>query len=101
MARIVRALVMPALENISLEHERDLTNSSVERILFPESFILVDYMLRQMNQILSNMEFDQQNIKKNLEMTRGLIMTEHVMSGLVKRGMGRQEAHEFLRNCSS
>jgi len=100
LARIVRAFVHPALENISLEHERDLTNSSSERIIFPETFILTDYMIKEMIGILSGLEFNYDNIKKNLELTKGLIMTENVMLGLVKKGMGRQEAHELLRQAS-
>ena len=100
LSRIIRSLAFSSLENVSLEHERDLTNSAPERIIFPETFILLDYMLKQMSQILNGLEFNYDNIKRNLEMTRGLIMTEHVMNGLVKKGMGRQEAHEFLRNCS-
>jgi adenylosuccinate lyase len=100
LARIVRSNVIPALENIPLEHERDLTNSSAERVIFPESFILVDYMLREMIKILNGLEFNYDNIQKNLEKTKGLIMTEHLMIGLVKKGIGRQEAHELLRQCS-
>ena len=101
LARIIKSFLYPTLENVSLEHERDLTNSAPERIIFPETFILLDYMLRQMTQILSGLEFNYSNIKRNLELTKGLIMTEHVMTGLVKKGMARQEAHEFLRNCSA
>ena len=100
LARIVRAYVHPALENISLEHERDLTNSSSERIIFPETFILTDYMIKEMINILSGLEFNYNNIKKNLDLTKGLIMTESLMLGLVKKGMGRQDAHELLRRVS-
>ena len=100
LARIVRSNVLPALENIPLEHERDLTDSSAERVIFPETFILVDYMLRLMTEILSGLEFNYDNIRKNLEKTKGLIMTEHLMIGLVKKGIGRQEAHEMLRQAS-
>jgi len=97
LARVVRALVHPALETIALEHERDLTNSSVERITIPEGFILTDYMLRQMIGVLRGLEFNYKNIRRNLEMTLGLCLTERVMMELVRRGMGRQEAHEKLR----
>ena len=100
LARVVRSNVMPSLENIPLEHERDLTDSSVERIIFPETFILVDYMLKEMINILSGLEFNYDNIKKNLNMTNGLIMTENLMLGLVKKGIGRQDAHELLRQAS-
>lgn len=100
LAKVVKSFVLPALDNIPLEHERDLTNSSSERIILPETFILVDYMLKQTYQILDGLEFNFENIKKNLELTKGLIMAEHLMDGLVKKGMGRQEAHELLRQAS-
>ncbi|NYZ77002.1 adenylosuccinate lyase [Candidatus Micrarchaeota archaeon] len=98
LARVVRANVQVALENIPLEHERDLTNSANERIIFPESFIATDYMAKQMTSILSGLEFFPENIKRNLELTKGLIMAERLMIELVKKGMGRQEAHELVRN---
>jgi adenylosuccinate lyase len=100
LARILKSFVIPSLDNNPLEHERDLTNSAPERIIFPESFILLDYMLRQMTKILEGLEFSMENIEKNLNLTKGLIMTEHLMIGLVKKGIGRQEAHELLRNAS-
>jgi adenylosuccinate lyase len=100
MARIVRSNVEPQLETIALEHERDITNSCVERATFPTTFILLDYMLRQMSMILSGLEFNYENIKRNLNMTKGLVMTEHIMMGLVKKGVGRQDAHELLRQAS-
>lgn len=97
IARLVRAQVAPALENISLEHERDLTNSAAERSIFPESFILTDYMLRELLFVLRGLVIDEQRIQKNLDLTGGLIMSERVMLGLTERGLGRQEAHEVLR----
>jgi len=100
LARIIRSNLEPQMETVALEHERDLTNSSLERITFPTTFILLDYMLKQMNKILSGLEFNYDNIKKNLEMTKGLNMAEHLMIGLVKKGVGRQEAHEMLRKAA-
>jgi len=100
LARVVRANVQVALENIPLEHERDLTNSANERIIFPESFIATDYMAKQMTAILSNLEFFPENIRKNLEMSRGLIMAERLMIELTKKGTGRQEAHETVREAA-
>jgi adenylosuccinate lyase len=97
LARIVRANVQTALENIPLEHERDLTNSANERFIFPESFIVTDYMAKQMCAILEGLEFYPENIKRNLELTRGLVMAERVMMALVENGVGRQEAHEAVR----
>lgn len=100
LARIVRANVQTALENIPLEHERDLTNSANERFIFPESFIVTDYMAKQMAAILEGLEFYPENIQRNLELTKGLVMAERVMMALVEKGMGRQEAHELIRDLS-
>ncbi len=100
LARIVRAQVAPALENIPLEHERDLTNSAAERVIFPESFILTDYLLRQLQTVLRGLVVDENHIRRNLELTGGLVMSERVMLGLTERGFGRQEAHEVLRQAA-
>lgn len=98
LARIVRANVQTALENMPLEHERDLTNSANERFIFPESFIVTDYMTKQMTSLLEGLVFYPENIQKNLELTRGLVMAERVMMALVAKGVSRQEAHELIRD---
>ncbi|MEW6721958.1 MAG: adenylosuccinate lyase [Candidatus Micrarchaeota archaeon] len=101
IARLVRANLLTAIENIALEHERDLTNSANERAVFGESFIAVDYMALEMAKILSSLAFYPENIRRNLELTRGLVMAERVMIHLVDTGkMGRQEAHELVRGLS-
>jgi len=98
LARLVRANVLTALENIALEHERDLTNSANERAIFGESFIAVDYMALEMTRILSDLVFYPDNIRHNLELTQGLIMSERLMIHLTEsKKMGRQEAHELVR----
>lgn len=97
IARLVRANVITAIENIPLEHERDLTNSANERAIFGESFIAVDYMTKQLTTILEGLEFFPENIEHNLELTNGLIMAERLMITLSNKGMGRQEAHEKVR----
>ncbi|MEW6035788.1 MAG: adenylosuccinate lyase [Candidatus Micrarchaeota archaeon] len=99
LARLVRGNAMIAMENISLEHERDLTNSANERAIFGESFICVDYMALELAKILSSLQFYPEGIRRNLELTQGLIMAERVMIHLVDSGrMGRQEAHEAVRS---
>jgi len=97
LARIVRSLVAPALENIKTWHERDLTQSSTERFVIPQSCILVDYMVYLMSGILAGLKVDKQHMQKNMELTQGRMMSESVMIILAKKGMNRQKAHELLR----
>ncbi len=97
LARIVRSLVVPALENVVTWHERDLTQSSAERFIFPEACILVDYMLFLITNILANLRVDEQRMLRNLDLTQGRIMSEAVMMALARKGVDRQEAHELLR----
>jgi len=98
--RIIRSCVYPALENIALEHERDITNSAAERSIIPTTFILMDEVLERMNKVMKGLVVFPENMKRNLEMTKGTIMSESVITELVKKGIGRQEAHEILRICS-
>jgi len=97
LARIVRSLVIPALENVVTWHERDLTQSSAERFIIPETCILTDYMLFLMTNIVANMRVDEKRMLKNIELTQGRAMSEAVMIALTKKGVNRQEAHELLR----
>ncbi|MFX0090715.1 MAG: adenylosuccinate lyase [Candidatus Hodarchaeota archaeon] len=99
--RVLKGNLDPALENHALcEHERDLSNSSVERIIFPEAFILLDFMLNQTIHILSGLEFNNEQIEANLFLTDGQILAERIMIELVKKGVDRQRAHELLRQDS-
>ncbi|MFW9999023.1 MAG: adenylosuccinate lyase [Candidatus Hodarchaeota archaeon] len=100
LARILKSNIIVALDNIVLEDERDITNSASERVIFAENFILLDYMIKQLTQNLRGVEFDEIKIEKNLNLTRGACLTERVMVELVKRGIGRQEGHELLRQAS-
>lgn len=101
LARVLRANVQAGLENIVIEHERDLTNSSCERVLLPECFLFIDEMLKTSLYVLDNLLAFPKQMKHNLELTRGLNMAEAVMVELTRRGMNRQEAHALLRKCSS
>jgi len=97
LARIVRGLAVPALENMVTWHERDLTQSSAERFVLPESNILLDYILNLMTGIVANLRVDEQRMMQNLGLTQGRAMSESVMMALVRKGVNRQEAHEMLR----
>ncbi len=100
LARNIKANLIVAMDNIPLEHERDLTNSSSDRLMFAESFILTHYILREAIDVISGLRVYEKNIRKNLGLSRGRIMAEAVMVKLVERGMGRQEAHELVRVCA-
>lgn len=100
ISRVIRAYVIPALENNPLWHERDLTNSSCERIIFPESFLLTDYILLLSQKLFNNLVFYDENIEFNLNLTHGLIMAERVMAELTRKGAGRQTAYALVRKCS-
>ena len=97
LARIARSLIIPALENVVTWHERDLTQSSAERFIFPEALILVDYLLHLMCKTVANLRVDEQRMLRNIELTQGRALSEAVMIMLTRKGVDRQEAHELLR----
>lgn len=100
VSRVVRSYVVPVMENNPLWHERDLTNSSCERIIFPEACILTDYILNLTIKLMSNLVFYDDNIERNLNMTNGLIMAERLMVELTRSGMGKQTAYGIVRECA-
>jgi len=97
LARIVRSLSIPALEDMITWHERDLTQSSAERFILPESNILLDYILSLMCDIVANLRVDETRMLQNLGLTQGRAMSEAVMMALTKKSVNRQDAHELLR----
>jgi adenylosuccinate lyase len=100
LARIIRSAVEPALQNNTLWDERDLTNSSCERVLFPEASILTDHCLRLMAVVLEGLVINRAAIRRNLDFLHGINMAESVMIELTKKGMNRQDSHERVRMAS-
>ena len=100
VSRVIKSYVNVALANNPLWHERDLTNSSSERIILPESAILTDYILNLSIKLFSKLDFYDENIEHNLNLSNGLIMAERFMSKLTQKGMGRQSAYALVRSCS-
>jgi adenylosuccinate lyase len=100
LAKLMRGLTIPALENIPQWHERDLTNSANERFVFPMVFILADEMLNTTIRILKGLEVNPENMRRNLELSGGLILAENIVNKLVQAGVPRQEAHEKVRKLS-
>jgi adenylosuccinate lyase len=100
LARIVRSYVIPALETITTWHERDLTNSSVERITIPEASILVDYMLRRFTEIVNGMVVYPERMRRNIERTQGVFCSQRIMLKLIEKGWGRDEAYSVVQSAA-
>ncbi|MCC6022021.1 MAG: adenylosuccinate lyase [Desulfurococcaceae archaeon] len=97
LTRVLRGLVVPAIEDIVLWHERDLSNSSAERLLIPHTFMLIDEILDTFNEVLSNLKVYPENMIKNLKLSKGAIMSESLMLKLTDKGLSRYEAHRVVR----
>jgi len=97
LARVVRANSVAALENIALWHERDISHSSVERVILPDSTILVDYMLHRITEIVTNMRVFPDRMRRNLEATQGLIFSGQLLQDLVEQGASREDAYKWVQ----
>ncbi len=97
LARVVRANAMAAMENVPLWHERDISHSSVERVIGPDSTILVHYMLRKMTGLVKKMIVYPKNMKKNMELTGGLYYSQSVLLALVRKGVTREDAYRLVQ----
>jgi adenylosuccinate lyase len=100
LTRIVKANVIPALENITVEHERDISNEPVDLVILPESCLLTDYLLRELTLIVDGMHVYPERMRRNLELSGALLASERLMLLLTDAGLGRQEAHELVRQAS-
>ena len=100
LARVVRGFIIPAFESQVLWHERDLSNSSAERFVLPHVFTLLDDMLLKMDDVFKNLSVNRDRMLKNIESAKGLIMAEPVMMRMTEKGIGRQDAHEIIREAS-
>ena len=97
LARVVRANAFAAMENIPLWHERDISHSSVERVIGPDSTILIHYMLRKMTKMMDGLVVYPDNMMRNLEKTGGLIYSQSVLLALVRKGITREEAYKLVQ----
>ena len=97
LARVVRANSLVALENIPLWHERDISHSSAERIIFPDSLILVDFMMARFNNIIENLVVHKQNMLKNIDKFGGIVFSQKVLLKLVEKGLTREEAYRVVQ----
>ena len=97
LARVIRGNLIPAFENVNLWHERDLTHSSVERIILPDSLILIDYMIDKFTDVLSNLKVNKDTMQLNINKTNGLIYSQKVMLALIEKGLEREKAYELVQ----
>jgi adenylosuccinate lyase len=97
LARLIRANAMAAMENIALWHERDISHSSVERVILPDSFIALDHMLRRFTRIVSGMVVYPDRMRENLARSRGVVFSGTVLLELARRGVSREQAYEWVQ----
>jgi adenylosuccinate lyase len=97
LARVVRANATAAFENVALWHERDISHSSVERVILPDSTILVDYMLHRTTEIVANMKVFPERMKRNLDATKGLVFSGQLLQDLVEHGAPREDAYKWVQ----
>jgi len=97
LARLVRSNASAALNNVALWHERDISHSSVERVIIPDSTILIDYMLHRMTWIIGRLVVYPKRMKQNLEITRGLIFSQQILLQLAKQGVSREDAYKMVQ----
>ncbi|MDK2895575.1 MAG: adenylosuccinate lyase [Moorella sp. (in: firmicutes)] len=97
LARVLRGNALAAMENIALWHERDLTHSSVERVIIPDSTILLDYMLVKFTEIIAGLNVYPENMRRNLEATHGLVFSQRVLLALVNKGVLRETAYAWVQ----
>lgn len=97
LARVVRGHMVTAYENVSLWHERDISHSSAERIIIPDTTILIDYMLNRFGNIVKNLTVFPENMKRNMNATFGLIYSQRVMLKLIDHGMTREQAYDLVQ----
>src|SRR5688500_10228108 len=97
LARLIRANAMAAMENVALWHERDISHSSVERVILPDSFIALDHMLRRFTRIVRGMVVYPERMRENLERSRGVVFSGTVLLELARRGVSREQAYEWVQ----
>jgi adenylosuccinate lyase len=100
LARVIRGNAVAALESVALWHERDISHSSVERIIFPDSCILMDYMLATLTELVSGLQVYPQKMLKNLGMTKGLYFSQSILLELTRRGLERKTAYEAVQRAA-
>jgi len=100
MARLLRGYALSAMENVALWHERDISHSSVERVIWPDVFHILHYTIALLINVTEHMEVNAEKMIKNIELTKGLIFSQRVLLALVERGMDRDGAYQVVQKCA-
>lgn len=100
LSRVLRGYMISAYENISLWHERDISHSSVERIIIPDGIMLIDYMLNRYRKVLNNLTVFEDTMYKNIYKTNGIIYSQRVLTNLIDKGLSREEAYDIVQSIS-
>ena len=97
LARVLRGNALAALENVALWHERDISHSSVERVIAPDSTVLLDFMLSRLTRLLKNLQVYPENMAANLRLTRGLVFSQSLLLALIDKGLTRDAAYRLVQ----
>jgi adenylosuccinate lyase len=98
LARLIRGYALTSLENIALWHERDISHSSTERIVLPDSCLALDYMLSVFTYIMNGLKVYPENMHRNIELTQGVIFSQRVLLALIDKGLSREEAYRMVQD---
>ena len=100
LARVLRGNAQAALENVALWHERDISHSGAERVILPDSTVLIDYLLSLAVRVVREMRVDAERMRENLGLTHGALFSQRVLLGLVENGMSRDEAYRLVQSAA-
>jgi len=101
LSRVLRANAIAALENVPLWHERDISHSSVERIILPDSTIVLDYLLVKAREVLEGLQVYPERMERNIQQTQGLLFSQRVLLALTEKGVTRQVAHDLVQRSAT
>lgn len=100
LTRVLRSNALASFENMALWHERDISHSSVERIILPDSCLALDYILNIFTSVVAELKVDADRMRTNVELTHGLVFSQRVLLLLIDKGLSRQEAYEVVQSCA-
>lgn len=97
VARLLRAYAGASMENVALWHERDISHSSVERVVFPDAFIIADYAINRMADLIEGLEVNAERMRQNMELSQGSLFSSLLLLALVRKGLSREEAYKIVQ----